>query len=67
MKSLNLSHFLQTQSLSKTIEVLDEMLYVLVLNVELSDTIPDNLCHQYLILRGLRDLFIQLKQEEDGQ
>ncbi|MFY0602270.1 MAG: hypothetical protein JXR03_21535 [Cyclobacteriaceae bacterium] len=56
----------QNQSLSETIEVLDEMLYLIVLNIELMDSIPDKLTHQYLTIRELRDFFIDLNQQEHG-
>ncbi|MFY0602202.1 MAG: hypothetical protein JXR03_21175 [Cyclobacteriaceae bacterium] len=59
-----LIEFLQNQSLSETIEVLDEMLYLIVLNIELMDIIPDKLTHQYLTIRELRDFFIDLNQQE---
>lgn len=67
MYNLDLSEFLQTQSLEEIIEVLDEMLYVLAMYVELMDSVPDRFGHHYLTIRELRNLFIQLKQEEDGK
>ena len=57
--------FLTKQSTSETIEVLDEMLYLLVLNTELVGSIPKQFGHQYLTIRELRDYFIWLKQQED--
>ena len=59
--------FLQNQSLSETIEVLDEMLYLLVLNTELMGTVPNQLVHQYLTIRELRDYFTHLQSEADGE
>lgn len=56
---------LQKQSLSETIKVLDDMLYLIVWNTELVGSIPNQLNHQYLTIRELRDYFIWLKQQED--
>ena len=63
-KSL-LSQFLQNQSIEETIEVLDDMLYLLVLKTDFMG-LSENLVHQYLTIRELRNVFIHLKLEENG-
>lgn len=57
--------FLQNQSLEETIEVLDDMLYLLVLKTDFMG-LSENLVHQYLTIRDLRNVFIHLKQQENG-
>lgn len=54
--------FLQNQSISETVEVLDEMLYLLVLNTELNGVSP-KLVHQYVTIRELRNYFQGLENE----
>jgi len=65
MKVFDLSQFLQNQSLEETIEVLDDMLYLLVLKTDFIG-LSENLVHQYLTIRELRNVFIHLKQQENG-
>ena len=57
--------FLQNQSIEETIEVLDDMLYLLVLKTDYQG-LSENLAHQYLTIRELRNLFIHLNKEENG-
>ena len=65
MDKINFKKFLQNQSLEETIEVLDDMLYLLVLKTDFMG-LSENLVHQYLTIRELRNLFIHLKQQENG-
>ncbi|MEQ9405023.1 MAG: hypothetical protein RIM99_15630 [Cyclobacteriaceae bacterium] len=65
MKLLSLSQYLQNQSVEETIEVLDDMLYLLVLKTDFLG-LSENLVHQYLTIRELRNLFIHLSKEENG-
>jgi len=62
---LEFSQFLQNQSLEETIEVLDDMLYLLVLKTDFIG-LSENLVHQYLTIRELRNVFIHLKERENG-
>lgn len=62
---LELSQFLQNQSLEETIEVLDDILYLLVLKTDFMG-LSENLVHQYLTIRELRNVFIHLKQQGNG-
>lgn len=48
--------FLQNQTIEETIEVLDEMLLLLVIDTETNGVSP-KLVHQYLTIRELRDYF----------
>lgn len=59
---LVLESYLPAQSLTETIEVLDEVLYLLVLKTEYLGYSED-LTHQYLTIRELRNLFIDLKEQ----
>ncbi|MEM6643571.1 MAG: hypothetical protein AAF616_11380 [Bacteroidota bacterium] len=65
MKNLELSQFLQNQSIEETIEVLDDMLYLLVLKTDFVG-LSENLVYQYLTIRELRNVFINLKGQENG-
>lgn len=64
MKNEDLFPFLEKQSLTETITVLDEMLYLLVLNTDLVGSIPSQFVHQYLTIRELRDCFIHLREQQ---
>ncbi len=55
--------FLQNQSISETVEVLDEMLYLLVLNTDINGISP-KLVHQYVVIRELRNYFQELRSRE---
>ena len=48
--------FLANQTLEETIEVLDDMLLLLVIDTERTGVSPE-LVHQYLTIRELRDYF----------
>lgn len=50
--------FLQNQTIEETIEVLDDMLLLLVIDTETNGVSP-KLVHQYLTIRELRDCFKQ--------
>lgn len=65
LDQLELSQFLKNQTLEETIEVLDDMLYLLVLKTDFLG-LSEDLVHQYLTIRELRNLFIHLKQQENG-
>lgn len=65
MKNFNLSQFLQNQSLEETIEVLDDMLYLLVLKTDFMG-LSKILVHQYLTIRELRNVFIHMKEQQNG-
>jgi len=60
-----LNKFLQNQSPEETIEVLDDMLYLLVLKTDFLG-LSENLVHQYLTIRELRNVFIHLKEQDNG-
>lgn len=51
--------FLQNQTLEETIEVLDDMLLLLVVDTEQNGVSP-KLVHQYLTIKELRDYFKRL-------
>ena len=51
--------FLQNQTLEETIEVLDDMLLLLVIDTEQNGISP-KLVHQYLTIRELRNYFFKL-------
>lgn len=51
--------FLQNQTIEETIEVLDDMLLLLVIDTEQNGVSP-KMVHQYLTVRELRDYFRNL-------
>ena len=53
---IDFSQYIHHQTLEETIQVLDEMLLILVIHTE-EHGISENLSHQYLTIRNLRDLF----------
>ena len=57
--TINFSEYLQQQTIEETIQVLDEILLILVIHTE-EHGISENLSHQYLTIRNLRDLFMGL-------
>lgn len=63
--NLNVSQFLQNQSLEETIEVLDDTLCMMIVHTEYVG-LPEKLVHQYLTIRDLRNVFIHLKEQENG-
>lgn len=52
--------FLKNQTIEETIEVLDDMLLLLVIDTETNGVSP-KLVHQYLTIRELRDYFKNLR------
>ena len=62
--TINFSQYLNHQTIEETIQVLDEMLLILVINTE-EHGISDNLSHQYLTIRNLRDTFSQALANKD--
>lgn len=59
MSSIDVTNFLSNHSIEETIEVLDDLLLILVINTEYQG-LSDRLVHQYLLIRGLRDLFARI-------
>ncbi len=59
---IDLSDYLANQSLDETIDVLDEVMSILVIHTEYAG-LSENLSHQYLTIRGLRDLFVRLGKD----
>ncbi|MEO9483305.1 MAG: hypothetical protein ABJG47_07665 [Ekhidna sp.] len=55
-----LNDFLGNQTIEETIRVLDDVLLLLVMHTECVG-LSDNLVHQYLTIRELRDMFTKLK------
>ena len=60
MSKLNFSEFLDHHSVQEAIEVLDEVLSILVINTEYQG-LSDQLVHQYLLVKGLREVFFKAK------
>ena len=60
MSKLNFLEFLDHHSIEETIEVLDEVLSILVINTEYQG-LSDQLVHQYLLVKGLREVFFKAK------
>lgn len=59
MSKIDFTEFLQDHTIDETIKVLDDILYLLVLKTEYQG-VADNLVHQYLVIRGLRDVIAKL-------
>jgi len=53
--TIDFSQYVKNQTLDETIEVLDEVLMILVIHTEYVG-LSDELVHQYLTIRNLRDL-----------
>ncbi|MEM9337631.1 MAG: hypothetical protein AAGA66_02810 [Bacteroidota bacterium] len=62
MSILSFSQYLEHQTIAETIEVLDEMLYLLVLNTYTGYS--EDLTHQYITIRELRNVFIHFRTIE---
>lgn len=56
--------FLQNQTIEETIEVLDDMLLLLVIDTEQNGVSP-KLVHQYLTVRELRDYYRQVADSQN--
>ena len=62
--TINFSQYLNHQTLEETIQVLDDILLILVIHTE-EHGISENLSHQYLTIRNLRDTFSQALANKD--
>lgn len=62
---LNISPFLDRYSLDETIDVLDDMLFVLVQNTQLKDIDNPFLLYHYMVIKELRDYFQYLENVSD--
>jgi len=63
---LDLSPFLVRYSLDETIDVLDDMLFVLVQNTELKNAENTCLIYHYMVIKELRDYFKFLENISDA-
>ena len=59
---IDFSQFLKNQTLEETIEVLDELLCLLVVHTECAG-LTEDLTHQYLTIRNLRNTFMEQRRK----
>ncbi len=60
--TIDFTEFFRDQTMEETVQVLDDMLVMLVIYTE-ENGINENLSHQYLTIRGLRDTLMMYESK----